>query len=937
MSLIKILPEYLETFTLRLHPNRTFVSSSDEGVTSGDGGAITGTLGLVARPSPRIKSVVKISTASDTSGYGGTLFDQDNYFPSVILQQVNQDYIDNKRDTSWDGTGSYFVNLKTYMSGVNSTTGSHRNAKRFEITRFDAPFMQGMNNSVKNIIRNVLMPNYRSQYTNSDFTYTNYHTLNFFTSSAVPSGSALVYPNFSGTTPSFSNGMIGVSKLRPRPYTPLKGFTLQFYINPRYTTDDPVGTGGASSPTSGSIFRAGTIMHLSSTFAVSLVTGSSVDESGYPDRYRIMLQLSHSCGTKPSDVDLSISNSRRDVPNDLIFLSDDNALARNHWHHVAVRWGTSESNNGTGSFYVDGEERGHFAVNSSSIAATEPFGSRPSVNDPRIITGSDALVIGNFFEGSDYIGKLFNGAATGSEGCGRKVFEDDVDNPYRDSGNPTILTDSPQFSHPLNAEIHEVQIWKRSRTLEEIISSSHNGTGEIEVPWSDATKQFEADSCNDLAFYLPPFFVKESNPRKVTVTPYLFAEPEGAYASVERDSSEQFLANYQAVGTTASNSTAQTDAPFHISSSFAVAGHIMSLENFTRDFVTGYYPRLFHLTASVIDTEGFTKESGFEGKKTPDGKQWSANRYFYSNRFKKEIAKRNLTILPSDNGNFQPNFDLLTTGSGEGLIGEPDSIFKTSEGSLDKSIISLISLVRTGSESRWTHGFISDDYDESESTSFLRELCGVAPGGDTAFRALNCHPMHGNYVDYFYVYSKIQDPSSNQVSFFNIPNLFYGDRILPESFQVTDHTLTGSAGKIKITLRDNGKGGLYRADCTGSHPDWSNVGNIFYNEGVAIIKNPSLYLFGTSSFKTSFQGEQQTHVLTVNIPCDIGLFNSSSSPAFRRVSASFDANEYDPDFVYITGFNLHDDNLNVIGRANLAQPISKRESDEFLFKFRQDF
>jgi hypothetical protein len=175
------------------------------------------------------------------------------------------------------------------------------------------------------------------------------------------------------------------------------------------------------------------------------------------------------------------------------------------------------------------------------------------------------------------------------------------------------------------------------------------------------------------------------------------------------------------------------------------------------------------------------------------------------------------------------------------------------------------------------------------------------------------------------------------VSFFNIPNLFYGDRILPESFQVTDHTLTGSAGKIKITLRDNGKGGLYRADCTGSHPDWSNVGNIFYNEGVAIIKNPSLYLFGTSSFKTSFQGEQQTHVLTVNIPCDIGLFNSSSSPAFRRVSASFDANEYDPDFVYITGFNLHDDNLNVIGRANLAQPISKRESDEFLFKFRQDF
>ena len=149
--------------------------------------------------------------------------------------------------------------------------------------------------------------------------------------------------------------------------------------------------------------------------------------------------------------------------------------------------------------------------------------------------------------------------------------------------------------------------------------------------------------------------------------------------------------------------------------------------------------------------------------------------------------------------------------------------------------------------------------------------------------------------------------------------------------------MTGSGGKVKVTLKDNGKGGLYRADCTGSHPTWSNVGNIFYNEGVAIIKSPNLPLFATGTFETTFQGEQSTHVLTINAPCETGMFMSSSNPSFKVLSASLDPNEYDPEFVYITGFNLHDDNLNVIGRSNLAQPLVKRSSDEFLFKFKMDF
>ena len=78
-------------------------------------------------------------------------------------------------------------------------------------------------------------------------------------------------------------------------------------------------------------------------------------------------------------------------------------------------------------------------------------------------------------------------------------------------------------------------------------------------------------------------------------------------------------------------------------------------------------------------------------------------------------------------------------------------------------------------------------------------------------------------------------------------------------------------------------------------------------------------------------------MLTVNIPASVGMFNSSSNPSFKPVSASLQANEYDPNFVYITGFNIHDDNLNVIMRGTLAQPFKKRTSDDVLIKFKMDF
>src|SRR5260221_11739204 len=46
------------------------------------------------------------------------------------------------------------------------------------------------------------------------------------------------------------------------------------------------------------------------------------------------------------------------------------------------------------------------------------------------------------------------------------------------------------------------------------------------------------------------------------------------------------------------------------------------------------------------------------------------------------------------------------------------------------------------------------------------------------------------------IFQRTRDPSSNQVTFFDISNLFYGNRIMPGSFTMTDASLSGSGGAV---------------------------------------------------------------------------------------------------------------------------------------------
>ena len=75
----------------------------------------------------------------------------------------------------------------------------------------------------------------------------------------------------------------------------------------------------------------------------------------------------------------------------------------------------------------------------------------------------------------------------------------------------------------------------------------------------------------------------------------------------------------------------------------------------------------------------------------------------------------------------------------------------------------------------------------------------------------------------------------------NIPKHFYGSEIKANNLTLKDNDIPGTLGNISITLKDNGKSGLYRADCLTTQATWNTVGNVLYNDGAVIIFHPSLY------------------------------------------------------------------------------------------------
>ena len=166
----------------------------------------------------------------------------------------------------------------------------------------------------------------------------------------------------------------------------------------------------------------------------------------------------------------------------------------------------------------------------------------------------------------------------------------------------------------------------------------------------------------------------------------------------------------------------------------------------------------------------------------------------------------------------------------------------------------------------------------------------------------------------------------------SIPQIYYGNRVKPESIELKFQL--NEEGKV-ITIKDF-EGTLYRVDSINGTIK-SKVGHIDYGNGIICIFSPLLTSIGQTNFDIKFKGERNLHVMQLDIPCPQGVANKSQNPSYKKLKASTNANESDKTITYISSIYLHDENLNIIGKVNLAQPIQKREEDSFIFRVKVDF
>lgn len=690
----------------------------------------------------------------------------------------------------------------------------------------------------------------------------------------------------------------GADRKLPYAYSPREGFTMSFWIKPRIVDKDKKGG-----------YKSGTVMHLTSSYAISIVSGSSVDGIGRADKFRLMCQFDSSADIAPSKVPL-VKDARLaalragwsqndlfengDYPKDgrvitnsllweddadLIFLSSDNALSGDTWHHVAIKW-SAHHNNRTGSIYIDGELDSSFHLNSGSAMPSSMPGSK---GDPSV------LFIGNYFDGKNdgeegaLQSQFFNGNAAYQEGLplayktvANSIPNYQIDNfLYRDP-NDSLYT----LDHPLKAEVHELRIFK---------GPQHQGTIKKQM-----NTQFSVPQ-SGLIFYLPVHFTPEAPARDIMQTPF-------------------------------QTHRSETNDPFNVALSFGVGGKTMNLPNFLREHVQKNYPRLLNLTASAI-TSTDTKS------RTAD--EWLGSVGAH--------RKGNYTILPCDNGLFRPTYQPIATGSKseKALTGSINYVYRDDNGYYRPGLISLRGMVSTASLPMNPGHLLQDPSpDITPGMTDSEVLAAMSEREKHIFSQIEGSTPEdpgvapGNILT---ILNRTRDPDSNEVVFFDISNMFYGNRLSPETIKIKDPGLSGTYGSVSITLKDDGNGNIYRHDCLSTPAKWNNIGDVVYDEGIVTIKNPILSHFGRKYFEIEFRGEQKVPVMEVTVPCGRNVINSSSNPNYQALAPQPDANEFADDFVYVTGVNLHDENFNIVGKATFAQPIIKRQTDTFVVKMKMDF
>ena len=774
--------------------------------------------------------------------------------------------------------------------------------------------------SRKILIKNSLYNKYKKFSTNSEdynYGFSNYNSLNFFTLGVHPDytldatvakkshKTCVIYPNPNSNTytPTSMQGVNGE-------------FNISFWINPR------------RSNVNGYDYNIGTILSIPGLINIYIAKGTSKDEYAYTDKFRLLIDLEGSSYLLP-DASL-LNNSSAKVTNNSRIVTDDNILEKNRWYHVSVSF-----KNKLLKLFVDGNSildnvTGIENLNnaSTSISKIIYIGNRHNYSSKADWTNNFNTLYDYYF-GSDaaadfasYNNGVANGRANAITTFGGSLpqFEDDLDTTSSDS-------------LALNAEIADLRIYTSSRLKQQVLLDMKNYVDSL-------TNELHLD----LVFYVPLYFVPEILTRKTFVT----------YGH------KMHL---------------NIDGPVNPYLSHRLLGHEVSVEHFLNEFVRKLKPFIegVHLGENDLSSTSVNGVvSSFMQASQVLNKSFLTDDSTKNYRQNNLILKNNL-ILPNDNGLTLPSWKIIN----EVYPNAKDFIFsKDIFGNFVSGLVSLNEIFdinkninqgvvvnnfengslyrknRKADDNTLTKENINFTNDENFTVSSIdrlelfaiENLLSIRLGLNQSPNIFNKMSVTNSFGNNFSIFAR-NLPLYELTSYlgdthgpiFEIPNAFYNEKIKDETIILEDKDISGTAGSLQLKLKDNKRGGMYRADCLTPHAEWNYVGHVFKSEGFISLLHPSLDSFGELSFDIKFKGEHGLNVFEINVPCDAGEHNISLNKSFKHIKPTEYFSDSKEEFVFIDTINLHDENLNIIAKANLSQPLSKRITDKYNFRLKLDY
>lgn len=532
---------------------------------------------------------------------------------------------------------------------------------------------------------------------------------------------------------------------------------------------------------------------------------------------------------------------------------------------------------------------GSFVIDGVLAGTFEPTGSFAVSSG--LTQNADVLTLGAFYHGTKDNSKTFFNT-TGSSNQG--VISTSTQN-----GHP-----SGSFCNALDAEVHEIKISNNYRSLKDIRQHLNS----------------PITSSNDLLFHLPVLYTSDAptNYYNAMIGDLFNETGSSTGAATLKEFYENLPVPVQK----------NFDAPFNTHHANIGGFCNINAQAFLRDFKTGKYPYLHALSASVraysSQHEMSSSWSLFDGHQ-----------------------RRNLLIMPCDDGSFKRTYDIYSKSQLTGSVvksARPNIVDLNNIGGFSSNFDSKLVLVDEG----WSYN-ASENLEPPSLFPTLSEMQTPVQSLPKAKDNPVTIPTQRFFNPAGYGLIGSSETSSNMIVLFSIPTLFYGNRLRPGTIKLYSQMYRGGGQisngrfvkgndyRMNISLCDDKYGNIIRCDASGSLATSNFVGSVYYEDGIIALKSPHLFNFGAHNFTLEFEGVQNTHILELLVPVPRNVFNSSSNPNYNRFKPFADNNEEAESFMYLSTLNFHDSNLNVVAKARMAQPVIKRLNDKYLFRVKFDF